>query len=351
MDSTPFVSVVTPFYNTRAFLAECIESVLHQTYQNWEYVLVDNCSTDGSSEVAAHYASRFRGKIRLINTESFLSQVENYNFGLSCISPRSNYCKMVQADDWLFPDCIRSMVEVGEAHPAVGIVGAYELKGERIALDGLPYPSVEVPGRDICRLFFLRNMYLFGTPTSLLMRSEVVRSRFPFYEARYAPFEDSHACFDALRSWNFGFVHQVLTYSRCDNESLFSRSRSAGFLFYNHLALLVAHGRDYLSEEEYDECLKHAEKSYFLFLGKAALQGRNREFWELHRNALAALYYCLDWRFLSKWIPLAMLEYIGNPKWTWDAFRRRWKKVLPTASGHPRPADVERTNGTAPLRG
>jgi hypothetical protein len=46
---------------------------------------------------------------------SFLSQVQNYNFALSRISPDSKYCKMVQADDWLFPDCVRSMVEVAEA--------------------------------------------------------------------------------------------------------------------------------------------------------------------------------------------------------------------------------------------
>jgi cellulose synthase/poly-beta-1,6-N-acetylglucosamine synthase-like glycosyltransferase len=58
MEPAPFVSVVTPFYNTREFLAECIESVLIQTYQNWEYILVDNWSTDGSSQVAEEYASR-----------------------------------------------------------------------------------------------------------------------------------------------------------------------------------------------------------------------------------------------------------------------------------------------------
>jgi len=99
MKSSPFVSVVTPFYNTREYLTECIESVLRQTWVNWEYVLVDNCSTDGSSAIAESYASRFPGKIRVIRTSSFLSQVQNYNFALSCISRQSKYCKMVQADD------------------------------------------------------------------------------------------------------------------------------------------------------------------------------------------------------------------------------------------------------------
>ena len=87
MESIPLVSVVTPFYNTRDFLAECIESVLRQTYSNFEYILVDNCSTDGSSDIAKQYAARFPDKIRLLHTESFLSQVQNYNFALSCISP------------------------------------------------------------------------------------------------------------------------------------------------------------------------------------------------------------------------------------------------------------------------
>lgn len=322
LGSQPFVSVVTPFYNTRDYLSECIESVLRQTYNTWEYVLVDNCSTDGSSEIAAHYASRFPEKIRLIHTESFLTQVQNYNFALSCISPNSKYCKMVQADDWLFPDCIRSMVEVAEAHPAVGIVASYELAGESVDLDGLPYPSPEVTGRDACRFYFLEGKYLFGSPTSSLIRSEVIRSRQPFYEERHAPIEDAHACFDLLRSWNFGFVHQVLTYSRRDNESILLRILPFGFLLFTRFSILVEHGRDYLSTDEYNRCLKHAEREYFVHLTKSAcaLRPQTQEFWEFHRKGLAALNYALGWKVLWKWIPRAVLEK------TWEAFWRRWDK-------------------------
>ena len=320
MGSTPLVSIVTPFYNTRDFLAECIESVLRQTYQNWDYVLVDNCSTDGSAELAEHYASRFPDKIRLIHTQSFLSQVQNYNFALSCISPRSEYCKMVQADDWLFPDCVRSMVEVAEAHPTVGIVAAYELQGDGVFLDGLPYPTPELSGRDVCRLYLMKDKYLFGTPTSLLMRSELIRARDPFYDERYAPFEDAHVCFDLLTTWNFGFVHQVLTYSRRDNESILSHVRPLGFFLFSRLAIVVAHGRDYLSAEEYNLCLKDAERRYFLYLSRCVLRGRNQEFWQLHRKCLASISYALDWRLLAKWIPRALLEK------GWETFWAQWDK-------------------------
>jgi glycosyltransferase involved in cell wall biosynthesis len=318
LGAEPLVSVVTPFYNTHEFLAECIESVLRQSYQNWEYVLVNNCSSDGSSDIAAEYASRFPGKVRLVHTKSFLSQVQNYNFALSCISPESKYCKMVQADDWLFPDCIRGMVEVAEAHPSVGIVGAYELGGECATLNSLPYPSPKVTGRDVCRLYFLQHTYLFGTPTSLLLRSEAIRSRDPFYDERYAPFEDAHVCFDLLRDRNFGFVHQVLTYSRRDNESTFVRMKEMGLIQFCHLAVVLAHGRNYLSPEEYTRCLKEAERRYFLYLTRCALRGRDREFWEFHRKALASVDYSLNWRLLGKWIPRALLEK------TWETFWRQW---------------------------
>lgn len=327
VESTPLVSVVTPFYNTAAFLAECIESVLLQTYQNWEYILVNNSSTDGSREIAEQYATRFPGKIRVVHTPSFLTQVQNYNFALSQIHPDSKYCKMVQADDWIFPDCLRSMVHVAEAHPSVAIVSAYELEGNVVSLDGLPYPSTEVSGREVARLFFLQRYYLFGTPTSLLMRSEVIRSRAPFYDESLAPFEDAHVCFELLKTWNFGFVHQVLTFSRRDNESILLRIRFFGPLLFSRLALVVVHGREFLSDEEYSQCLRDAQLRYFLFLGKAALRRKRRDFWEFHRSLLPSIGYSLDWKCLSKSISLALFDYVGNPKRTVTSFCARRRKT------------------------
>jgi glycosyltransferase involved in cell wall biosynthesis len=320
----PLVSFVTPFYNTEEYLSECIESVLRQTHENWEYILLNNCSTDGSAQIAEQYASQYSDRIRLEHNPELLSQVQNYNHALGLISPESRYCKIVQADDWLFPDCVRSMVEVAEAHPTVGIVAAYELEGNEVRLDGLPYPSPAVPGREACRLYFLRGKYLFGTPTSHLLRTEFIRSRDPFYDERYAPFEDGHACFDLLKTWDFGFVHQVLTYSRRDNKSILSRVRPFNLELLLRLSMVAAHGRDYLGEQEFDHCLKEAERSYFHFLARCAC-ARHRwspEFWEFHRNGLASVNYSLDFRLLGKWIPWALLEK------AWDAFSVTWDKVF-----------------------
>jgi len=328
----PLVSVVTPFYNTQAYLGECIESVLRQTYRNWEYILIDNWSTDGSSEIARTWAARYPDKIRIVRPESFLSQVRNYNFALSCISPGSKYCKMVQADDWMFPQCLESMVELAEKHPRVGIVSSYELEGNRVSLDGLSYLTRELSGREVCRIWFTKGEYFFGSPTSLLMRSELVRSRSPFYDEARTPFEDTHACFDLLRDWDFGFVHQVLTFSRRDNESILQDTRTFGMLYSLHLSTLVIHGRDYLTQDEYNRYLNIAEREYFRYLGKCRFRGKGEKFWEFHRSQMASIDYSLDWRLWIRWIPLAMLEYIGNPKHTLDALWDRRAKLREAVS-------------------
>lgn len=333
MNSSPLISVVTPFYNTREYLAECIDSVLRQTYTNWEYILVNNCSTDGSEDIAQIYVNRFPDKIRLVHNKSFLSHIRNYNYALSLISSESKYCKMVQADDWIFPECLSSMVELAEEHPKVGIVAAYELEGDHASLNGLPYPSREVSGRDICRLYFLRGMPLFGTPTSILMRSDFVRSRNPaFYDEKHAPFADFFVCLECLRTWNYGFVHQVLTFSRRDNESTLTRIRPLSFEYFCYMAKVIAYGKYYLSEEEYAGCLKDVKHNYFFFLGQSALQGRDATFWNFHRERLASIDYHITFPFMVKWVLIVLLDWIGNPKRTLEYLFPRRKRIFEAAS-------------------
>ena len=80
----PLISVVTPFYNTAPYLAQCIESVLAQSYTKFEYLLLDNCSTDGSSEIAETYARR-DPRIRVIRRPQLVPQLRNYNDALTKI--------------------------------------------------------------------------------------------------------------------------------------------------------------------------------------------------------------------------------------------------------------------------
>src|SRR6266511_3806071 len=74
----PLVSVVTPVHNGERYLRRCIESVIAQSHVNWDYTIVNNCSTDGTLDMALEYASRDR-RIRVHNNSSFLPINANYN--------------------------------------------------------------------------------------------------------------------------------------------------------------------------------------------------------------------------------------------------------------------------------
>lgn len=307
----PFVSVVTPFYNAEQYLSECIESVLNQNYNNFEYVLVDNCSSDRSLEIARNFGS-MDPRIRVVKNEIFLQQVQNYNHALKQISEQSKYCKIVQADDWIFPDCIREMVSVAESEPAVGIVGAYRLDDCRVNCDGLPYPDTIFSGRDICRKSLLEDFFVFGSATSILLRSDIVRSRSPFYEEN-CPHEDTESCYEILYENNFGFVHKVLTFTRRENESLTSRIRKFDpFYLVDKLTTIVKFGRLYLDGPEYIKCLENVEYKYYQFLGTYFLTSSWRDYYDYHSNNLKSIDYKINSFKLMKYRIIYLLKSMFN---------------------------------------
>ena len=288
MDSAtqPLVSIVTPMHNEAAHLAECIESVLGQTYQNWEYIIVDNCSTDGSAEIAKKCAED-DSRVRVLKNSEFLDAIPNHNAALRQISPVSKYCKVVFADDWIFPDCVERMVTVAEAHPSVGLVGAYGMEGSQVVWTGLPYPSTVVSGHEICRRLFLEDLYVFGTATSLLYRADLVRSRDPFFDVSNIH-SDMETCVILLKNCDFGFVHQVLTFTRAREGSLITVSRRVNTLAASKLSQLVTHGRHFLTPEEFAGCLEQSVSEYYWYLAGSFVRGRDRAFWEYHKKALRA---------------------------------------------------------------
>lgn len=285
----PLVSVVTPVYNTEAYLAEAIESVLAQTYDNWEYVIVNNCSTDRSFEIAQEYA-QWDARIKIQTNDQFLSQMQNWNHALRQISPDSRYCKIVHADDWLFPDCITQMVAVAKANPSVGMVGAYRLDEDRVNLDGLPFPSTVVAGREIGRAHLLGRVYLFGSPTSLLIRSDLIRKRPDFYNETNIH-ADKEACFDLLQESDFGFVHQVLTYTRRHNETTTTFIRKFETNRLGHLKILVKYGPVFLTPEEYEQDFRWRLDAYHEFLARKVFELKDKEFWDYHKSELKKLGY------------------------------------------------------------
>ncbi len=315
MDASPFVSVVTPFYNTEPFLAECIESVLKQSYQDWEYILVNNCSTDRSFEIAQRYA-RTDSRIRIVNNDLFLpSQAQNYNHALRQISPLSKYCKIVQADDSIFPECITEMVRVAEANPTVGMVGSYWLLGTVPAGDGLTHPEALIPGADVCRWQLLNHpdKYVLGTATSLLIRSDLIRSRDPFYNENCI-YEDIEVCYELLTGCDFGFIHRVLTFTRVDNESISSGIRHWSPWLLHAILALRKYGPCYLNDAEYTLRLQTLTDRYYKVLANWFVYGKDKRFWDYHNEGLRSEGHRLNRTRLAIYVLREIWDLLHHPR-------------------------------------
>lgn len=294
----PLVSVLTPVYNGESHLAECIESVLAQTYQNWEYIIVNNCSTDRTLDIINGYARR-EPRIRVVNNLEFVGANKNHNIALTMISPQSKYCKFVQADDFLFPSCLEEMVAVAELKPSVGIVTSYHIYGRWVFNDGWPYPSTLVPGHEVCRLFFLEQQVRTGTMSSFLVRSDLVRSRNPAFFNEKHLFCDMETFFIILQNYDYAFVHQVLSFHRVPEKALSTAAERNNQSSFVAVYLTKTYGQIYLTPEEYRQCLKDILRRYYRLHGHELFHLRERSYWQFHRQMMAEIGLTFSpWRLL-----------------------------------------------------
>src|ERR687889_2943029 len=113
-DAVPLVSVVIPCYNQAHFLGEAIESVLAQSYPNFEIIVVDDGSMDDTSEVAGSYP-----KVRLVRQEN-QGPSGARNAGLA--RSEGEYVVCLDADDRLLPEALKTGLKHLEAHPECAFV-------------------------------------------------------------------------------------------------------------------------------------------------------------------------------------------------------------------------------------
>jgi glycosyltransferase involved in cell wall biosynthesis len=321
----PRVSVVTPVYNAEAYLADCIRGVLRQSYDNFEYVIVDNRSTDGTPDIAMSYA-KDDPRVRVVRNEQFLDQSSNFNRALSLMDQRSIYFKFAFADDLILPSCVFEMVQVAESDPEVAVVGAYETFGLATGSHGIPFGLNVISGREVCRAYLKEGRYVFGSPNSLLYRTADARRRAPFFQPDHGYFEDADVCFDLLRTRKFGFAHQVLTFTRRDNDSTISSIDSFRPFLLMELFFIHRYGNDFLTPDEYERRWGQKLKEYFRFLGESVLaRPGDREFWAFHRLGMEKIGLTSTRGRIALGTAKAILDGALNPK---SSVERQLRRAL-----------------------
>jgi glycosyltransferase involved in cell wall biosynthesis len=159
----PLVSVLITIYNRERYLAAAVESVLTQSMQDFEVILVDDGSKDGSARLAGDYAAR-EPRIKFLRNERNLGDYPNRNRAASEASGK--YLKYVDADDLLYPRSLAIMVDAMEKWPEAGLGLSWN-----VIDPPQPYPFVTSP-REVIRGHFLGRGLLGVGPSAALIRRE-----------------------------------------------------------------------------------------------------------------------------------------------------------------------------------
>lgn len=172
---TARVSVVVPSYNNVSFIEATMDSILAQTYQEFELVVADHSSTDGTWELLQRY--RADPRLRLLRTESGGGASRNWERVTE--AARGELLKLVCGDDLIYPDCLRRQVEAMDANPSVVLVAArrdlVDARGDLlISGRGLAGLTGRVAGRAAARHTVVTGSNIFGEPACVLIRRQVL---------------------------------------------------------------------------------------------------------------------------------------------------------------------------------
>lgn len=163
----PVVSVLIPTYNKAEFIEEAIESVLAQTYENFELIIVDDCSTDNTVNIVQKFLGDRR--IQFFQNKKNLGIGGNWNKALSYA--KGKYIKYLMADDKFENRLLEKYVEVMEKNPEVAIVTSYRgIFGDK--KDVIKQPLQGIINEKKAIELVLKHGNWIGEPTTVMFRKE-----------------------------------------------------------------------------------------------------------------------------------------------------------------------------------
>lgn len=175
----PIISIIIPIYNTQKYLSRCIGSVLEQTYQDFELILVDDGSTDNSLELCRKW-SKIDQRIVLISQENGgVSKARNAGLDAA----KGKYITFIDSDDWVSSDYLAILSETMEKNDAQLVVGSYKAMYTRLrklSLSKLPTKKINIADNEEVRSTLLS--VHFCAPWAKLFLNEIIQNsnlRFP----------------------------------------------------------------------------------------------------------------------------------------------------------------------------
>jgi glycosyltransferase involved in cell wall biosynthesis len=213
--NNPLVSICLPVFNGEHFLAPALESVLSQTFSDFELIIVDDCSTDQSTQIIERYASRDKRIKHWRNSEQ-VGLFRNYNRCFELAS--GQYIKPFAQDDILHNDMVRKLVDVLNADSYIVLTSTARTpicqKGTRIvsmtpqaSADTYVPPLSSISGREVIKKAINPVVNFIGEPTTVMFRNAHVGSGF---DSDFHHLGDLEYWFRILQNGRYLYINEEL---------------------------------------------------------------------------------------------------------------------------------------------
>jgi glycosyltransferase involved in cell wall biosynthesis len=200
MDDPPLVSVIIIFFNTEAFIEEAIESVIGQTYTSWEILLIDDGSTDTSTQIAQRYVAQYPKQIHYFEHPNHENRGMSASRNLGLCHARGEYIALLDADDVWLPYKLERQVAILTSQPEAAMVYgeteywySWTRNPEDSSRDYVQHHGIEVNTLykpPVLLSLFLRGKAAVPCTCSILVRCEALEHIGGFEESFRGMYED-----------------------------------------------------------------------------------------------------------------------------------------------------------------
>jgi glycosyltransferase involved in cell wall biosynthesis len=285
------VSILMPVYNAEKHLAEAIESILNQSFTDFEFLIINDGSTDRSEDIILSFSDP---RIRYIKNESNLKLIKILNKGIQLCTGK--YIVRMDADDISHPERIQKQVEFMESNPEIGICGSWFETFGNVENKVVKYKEShdEIMTRMLYQCHFCH--------PSIIIRSEIFEDSEMYFDENYPHAEDYDFYLKASKKWKFHNLQEVLLKYRIHGESVSNKNRSIQIenslkikkRFFSELNTIASNEElesyEALNYQDYDNVKLDSEKLQLLLellrIGNKAKERINENYFENHLQDL-----------------------------------------------------------------
>jgi glycosyltransferase involved in cell wall biosynthesis len=211
--NNPKVSVLMLVYNTEKYLREAIDSILNQTFSDFEFLIFNDGSTDSSLETIRSYTDK---RIKLFDSDKNIGLISCLNRGIDIA--RGEYIARMDSDDISAPNRLEKQVSFMDKNPDIGVCGSwYDLVGE-------PKTMIKYPVEDRAIRVEMLRLCPICHP-SVILRSDVLKKNRLRYDEAFIYAEDYRLWVIMSRYCKFANIQEVLLHYRIHKDQVLNRRK------------------------------------------------------------------------------------------------------------------------------